>query len=320
MIVALHPDAGPQVGLGHAMRCCNLAVALRQQEMIPVIINTAGPILTRLLTQLALPELRCDPSPAALVQATRRVGARLLVADSYRLDRLDLRRVAGDVKLAWFDDHGHGPWAADVIINGSPAAAALPYHLPAPILGLLGPAYQVVRPSLTARTRDGVVRRLLVTYGGADPHRVGPWLAGLLPADLDCDFVVGPFADTPPDLPAAIRLHKAPEDMAALIDGADLALSSGGQTLFELAAAQVPTIAFGLGEDQRPNLEAFDRAQAIAFAGWAADRAGTGARIRELVTSLRQDADRRAALAANAHALIDGQGGQRVAAALRSLF
>lgn len=319
MIVAIHADAGPAVGLGHVMRCTGLALALRRRGMLPVLLNAAGDALTAWFTRHALAELRCADNPEALIQAARRAGAALLVADSYRLDRLALRRAGGELKLAWFDDTAQAPLAADAIINGSPAARTLPYALPATVLALLGPAYQVVRPGLTARSRRGPVRRLLVTYGGADPWNVGPRLAALLPPDIVADFVVGPFADIPANLPAHAVPHKAPADMAPLIDRADLAVSAGGQTLFELAAAKLPTIAFGLGKDQGPTLEWLGRAGAIAFAGWA-DDTGLDQALRHHLDGLIKDEPARLLLAERAHALVDGQGADRIAAALSGLL
>lgn len=319
MIVALHADAGKAIGLGHVSRCTGLALALRPLGLMPVMLNGAGDRLSPLFTRLGLAELRCDTDPSSLAATCRRVGAALLVADSYRLDRLELRRAMAALPLAWFDDTAQPPLAADVIINGSPAASLLPYDLAAGMVALLGPSYQVVRPGLPSRHRTGPVRRLLVTYGGADPKAMGPRLAALLPPDLPCDFVVGPFADIPANLPPIARMHKAPENMAALIDGADLALCAGGQTLFELAAARLPAIAFGLGPDQRPTLDWLAQAGAIAFAGWADDDS-TDVRLAGLLHDLRADETARRHLAERAHQQIDGRGAERIAAALRDFL
>ncbi|MFA6021936.1 MAG: hypothetical protein WC722_16860 [Rhodospirillales bacterium] len=319
MIVAIHADAGPGIGLGHAIRCCGLALALAKHNMIPIILNAAGDGLRPLLNQYGLTDAACQAEGASVVQAARAAGAAMLVVDSYRLDRRALAALAHGLKLVWFDDTAEQPMIADAIINGSPAALSLPYALPAGILGLLGPDYQVVRPGLTARPRRGPVRRLLVTYGGSDPKGVGKVLAGILPAAITTDFVVGPFAETPANLSPQAHIHKAPKDMPALIECADLAISAGGQTLFELAAAQVPTIAIGIGTDQKPTLETLDRAGALVFAGWADDPA-LADHLRALLGAMIADEGRRLALAARAHALIDGGGGERIAAALKTLL
>lgn len=319
MIIAIHADAGPGVGLGHVSRCTGLALALRRHGMIPVLLNAAGPALTPHFSGHALAETRCESNVTALHQAAQRVGARALVADSYRLDRLALRQTCAELKLIWFDDTATQPLAADIIVNGSPAAASLPYQLSPETIGLLGAAYQVVRPGLVARDRIGPVRRLLVTYGGADPKNVGPRLATILPVDLAVDFVVGPFADIPSNLPAHVTVHKAPMDMAELIERADLAVCAGGQTLFELAVAKLPTISIGIGEDQRPNLEQLSRAGAVLFGGWA-DSPDFLTHLRHILDQALADSALRQRLATQAHDMVDGKGADRIALAIKNLL
>ncbi|TNC94033.1 MAG: Polysaccharide biosynthesis protein, predicted glycosyltransferase [Stygiobacter sp.] len=319
MIVALHADAGPGIGLGHAIRCCSLAVALGQQGMTPIMLNAAGNHLRPLLRQYGLKECECGPSPASVAAAAHQSGARLLVADSYRLDRQDLAVQAQGLKLAWFDDTAERAMVAHIIINGAPAALDLPYDLPPGTIGLLGPDYQVVRPGMKFRQRQGPVKRFLVTYGGADPRQIGPVLAAVLPRDLACDFVVGPFSPIPVNLPGWATLHKAPENMPELMDGADLAISAGGQTLYELAAAALPTIAIGIGPDQGPNLRSLERAGALVFAGWAGDD-GLADSLRAALRRILNDEASRNDLAIKAHGLIDGNGANRIAAAVKTLL
>lgn len=317
--VAVHADAGAGIGLGHAIRCCGLAQALRRLGFDVVFINTAGDDLHDFLSPQGLNDQICLPSSEAIAQTARRMGAGLLIADSYRLDRAELAKEAAELKLAWFDDTATQAPLADVIINGSPAASALPYVLPTTVLPLLGAKYQVVRPGLSAHPRAIPVQRLLVTYGGSDPKAVGPVLASCLPRDLAVDFVVGPFAPVPANLPDGINLHHNPATMADLINRADLAISAGGQTLFELAAARVPTLAIGIGDDQRPNLHWLERHGALIFAGWADDPA-LALSVRRHLAALRNDDDRRHALATTAHSLIDGHGADRIALALKQLL
>lgn len=286
---------------------------------MPLMLNAAGESLTPHFSAHGLAESRCGNDVSSLVNAARRAGAKALVADSYRLDRLHLRKASGTLKLVWFDDTAILPMEADIIVNGSPAAPFLPYDLPPAAIGLLGPAYQVVRSGLRARDRSGPVRHLLVTYGGADPKNVGPRLASILPLGISVDFIVGPFADIPTNLPTHVTVHKAPGNMVDLIDRADLAICAGGQTLFELAAAKLPVISIGIGEDQRPNLEQLSRAGAILFGGWA-DDADFLAQLRLILDQALADPALRQCLAAQAHDMVDGHGADRIAATIKALL
>ena len=53
-----------------------------------------------------------------------------------------------------------------------------------------------------------------------------------------------------------MTVHSAPEDMRAIMATADLAVTAGGQTTYELAASGVPAVALCIAENQRPNLAA----------------------------------------------------------------
>lgn len=312
-------DGGANVGLGHAIRCAALALGLRHLGAEVRFVGPREAGLDDLLAGYGLKREDCAAQADAIAHAAQGLGAHMLVADSYRLDRHLLAQAIKGPKLVWFDDTASQPPLADALINGSPAALSLPYKLPPAVLALLGPAYQVVRPGLTARDRIGPVRRLLVTYGGSDPKQVGPLLATCLPSHLVVDFVVGPFAPIPDNLPANALLHHNPADMAGLIHGADLAITAGGQTLFEMAAAKLPALAIGIGPDQEPNLKAFRQADAIEFAGWAADP-HLGANVTEGLARLLNDETRRLVISENAHGLIDGKGAQRLASALLRLL
>jgi spore coat polysaccharide biosynthesis predicted glycosyltransferase SpsG/RimJ/RimL family protein N-acetyltransferase len=321
--VALHADGGPEVGLGHFARVRGLAAALagRGAGVFLVVAPESG--LAPLARSAGLAVVEGPTGPADLLRAA--AGAALLVADSYRLDVKELAaRNGGRLRLAVFDDTAERDLPVDAVINGSPAAPLLPYAGRTAGRLLLGPEYQILRADLRpAPGRDGPARRLLVLVGGADLDGVAAETRRLAeerlaPAwpELAIDLVFGPLM--PPPLPSALpnlRLHHAPADLPALMAAADLALSAGGQTLFELARARVPTVAFCLGDDQRRNLEALAARGAVAYIGRRGDGAWTE-RAERTLAGLVGDAAGRRALAEAAGRLFDGQGAGRLAAAL----
>jgi spore coat polysaccharide biosynthesis predicted glycosyltransferase SpsG len=134
---------------------------------------------------------------------------------------------------------------------------------------------------------------------------------------------VGPFGDRAALAAAAracrrdVRLHVEPSaaEMRDLALEADLAVSAGGGTLYELAWAGCPTVAFELAPNQAPNVRALGRAGVAVSAG-AAGAADFLARVTEEVTGLLQSPSHRRALGDAGRALVDGRGAIRIAESL----
>jgi spore coat polysaccharide biosynthesis predicted glycosyltransferase SpsG len=323
-VIALHVDGGRGVGLGHAARGLGLAAALqarRCDSVFAVSDGATGDYLRRMGQRV----VTCEATAAGLRKVCVGVRARGLVIDSYHVAAHVLARLSdGGLPLVCFDDTGERDVPSDLLVNGSPAAMSLPYRERPGRRLLLGPAYQVVRSEFVPDvTRDltGPVKAVLLTVGGDDPLGVvgellpglaSGWLASSPGARLD--VVIGPFTSGPSwrDVPAGVRVHQALADLRTLMIEADLAVSAGGQTLYELFRCGTPTVGICVAADQAPNLEALARLGAVEHAGWARPP-GWLERVTSLVRALAADHTRRERLAGVASALIDGLGAARIA-------
>lgn len=316
---ALHADSGPAVGLGHVTRCRALAAALAETNVEAVF----------------LPEDAGAPPDARGLAAAVRDGTGVLVVDSYRLDLAELDGLIRerDVKLVYFDDTLDRRLPVDMAVNGSPAAPATARERRLSDAAgrtryLLGPDYQIIRADLRRPVRDGgTARHVLILVGGGDSRglagtlaaAVGDWLAARHPEAV-ATLVLGPL-HPPTDLAegANLRVRRAPEDMAAVLSSADVAVTAGGQSVFELAFAGTPMVAFAYDSRQAANLEVLARGGCLVNAGHAAD-ADLAAAILTALDRLLSEPDTRAALGRAAADLCDGQGARRVAAEIGSLF
>jgi spore coat polysaccharide biosynthesis predicted glycosyltransferase SpsG len=100
---------------------------------------------------------------------------------------------------------------------------------------------------------------------------------------------------------------------------ADLAVSAGGQTLYELARCGTPTIAFCAGPDQAHNVRALDLAGAVVDAGTAGSP-GWLDRLADAVRRVSADDALRTSLSRAGRRLIDGRGADRVRDAILRLL
>lgn len=314
----LWADAGGTVGLGHVRRCLGLAQACKTEDIHPVLFvqpdaSLAGSLADE--TSVDIHVLTPGAQPVWVFE-----GARVVVVDHYGADFSDMAAKAAFRVIA-VDDNANRPLPVHAVINGSPGALALPYPEDMKARSLLGPDYQVIRPDLIrpdgATCRRSACRALLVTIGGSDPLGIaGVLLAAVCRVldrwpDLSADFVIARACDVPAVTHDRLRCRVNPTDMARLISAADIAVSAGGQTMFELAYCGVPSVVFRVAENQALNTQAMAARMCIADIGWATDENWTD-KVESILNSLLSDSEERARLAKAAMDVFDDRGGIRI--------
>jgi spore coat polysaccharide biosynthesis predicted glycosyltransferase SpsG len=166
--------------------------------------------------------------------------------------------------------------------------------------------------------------KLLVTLGGADPQNLtGALVEALGPvgaAGVDVLVVVGganPRRDEIRDRAAESGLRVAQDvaDMSELLAWADVGLSSGGTTVWEMAFLGLPAVVGAVAPIERLLLAGLEQADLFVRLGWLADR--DPAEVVGQALALLADPERRRAMSSQARALVDGLGAERVVAAMR---
>jgi spore coat polysaccharide biosynthesis predicted glycosyltransferase SpsG len=292
--IALAPDGGRTVGLGHAARCVALAEAFTALGERPIVVPPAGAARQWLSRQAV---------------TTAPLGRRawdLIVVDSYRITRARLGRWRRACRvLAVVDDSGRArvPARVDVLLRLAPGRVSSGRIIGGTRYVTLRREYWNAAPARIAPR----VARVLVTLGGFPPGRLLATVRRAVRAAL-------PHARV--RALAAARGHRPAASLDRLMRRADLAVTAGGQTLLELLALGVPALVIGVAGNQRVNIAAARRARAAVVVG-SHDRADLAERLTAAVarcagsTALRRD------LAARGRRLIDGQGALRAARLLR---
>jgi spore coat polysaccharide biosynthesis predicted glycosyltransferase SpsG len=141
----------------------------------------------------------------------------------------------------------------------------------------------------------------------------------------DLAVVAGPLSDNLDEIRAAAAaigssaaVLEQPGNMRALMLKADIAVSGGGQTLYELAATATPTVAVRMAGNQTRNVSGLQASGVLAWAGDVQD-GDLESRVRTRVRRLAENPQERAAMAAAGRSLVDGRGAERVAAAVLNL-
>ena len=164
------------------------------------------------------------------------------------------------------------------------------------------------------------VENILVTQGGSDTYGFTPKIVKSLydiPQDINIDVVLGPnFAHFTElnrvlkESPRTFNLVKAKNDLSELMVESDIAISAGGNTLFELACLGVPVIVL-CGE--LFEVETANRLQKEGFG----INLGFGKNVDEKdisksVLKLINNTPLRSKMSARGKKLIDGSGSQRM--------
>ena len=262
-------------------------------------------------------------------------GSDWLVVDHYALDaRWEAALRPSTRHLMVIDDLADRSHECDVLLDQNlhrDLSTRYDNLIPSHCQRLLGPRYALLRQEFgkaraKLRVRDGVVRRLLIFFGGTDTNnetaKALEAVKALNRPDVDVDVIVGATSPNLENirsicagLPHAC-LHHNPNNIAELIGNADLAIGATGATSWERCCLGLPSIVISLAMNQESIARALaDDGLAIYLGKRAAVTAGM---ITAAVEELMPNPDRMKAMGRVCAELTDGNGAKRVARALDS--
>lgn len=331
--LVIRADADNRIGSGHVIRCLALAQAWQDRGGKAVFITScADTPLGRYLAQegFAVFGPRGDAGSKADAELAagmiREYGGRWLAADGYAFGEAFQRRIKkSGASLLVIDDYGSlETYLAEIVLNQNPSAQARLYP-EGPRL-LLGTRYALLRRQFQRWTgwQREISRscdRILVTLGGADPENVTSKvleaLGGITRDKLEIKVVISashPHAGEIETLAAAsphrVSLERDVRAMDELMVWADLAVSAGGSTCWEMAFLGLPNIIFVLAENQRQSAEAIHNLGVSINLGaaWNARMEGLAGQLARLCVA----PDLRRVMSERGRALVDGRGASRV--------
>jgi UDP-2,4-diacetamido-2,4,6-trideoxy-beta-L-altropyranose hydrolase len=259
-------------------------------------------------------------------------GCEWTIIDGYQFDAAFQKRLHdADHRILALDDYGHVQHQyADLILNQNITADPGLYREREPYTRLLlGTKFALLRREFWEwrswqREIPDRARTLLITLGGSDSNNVTEKVihaAGQVEDDLEIKVILGAnqsrrVEEISRQAGSAkhIQFVSAPSDMAELMAGADIVISAGGSTCWELAFMGVPAMIISTAENQRGIAPALERAGAALDLGWA-DSLQTSflaGQLHDLIVS----ASTRAHMSDKGRSLVDSRGGERVIEAI----
>jgi UDP-2,4-diacetamido-2,4,6-trideoxy-beta-L-altropyranose hydrolase len=338
--ILIRADASPRIGAGHATRCLALAQRWRDDggRVSRAFCPGAGDMWESYASEgielLPVGAPAGSPEDAAETAAVARDRAvDWVVVDGYQFGP-DYRRILrrAGLRVLQLDDHGlvkdeH----AHILLNQNVDVDESMY----PACGLktrllLGPRHVLLRREFSAwrgwRREIAVrARKVLVTLGGGPQKETETVVRALRQLDIEPleAIVVGAVStnSSPEDNETgsvSIRFVKHLADMPHWMAWADVAVSAGGSTCWEMAFMGLPNLVLVLAENQRGIARRLDARGVANSLGWGHEvRAGD---IAGPLRGLILDPDRRQAMSASGKHLVDGLGARRVVDVLRETF
>ena len=263
----IRADANVQMGTGHLMRCLALTQAWKDAggKVIFITACQSEGLLQRLREEgfdihiLASQHPDSDDWEYTKDILDKNTNS-WLVLDSYHFDEVYHQKVKeSGHRLLVIDDMAHlKHYYADIVLNQNLHAELLQYSCEPYTHQLLGTQYVLLRREFLA-WRDWkweipeIARRVLVTLGGGDPANHTLKLIHALEKvkinSLEATVVVGANNRNTDTLEAAAKQSNIPvrlicnaENMPELMAWADVAVSTAGTAVWELAFMGVPSI------------------------------------------------------------------------------
>ncbi len=293
MKVVFRVDASQKIGTGHVIRCLTLANELRRRgaNVIFIVRDMLGAMSSYLrqegfeahiLARLnndgisfnginSLEQKKIELNDAQQTTAVFRGGVPdWIVVDNYSLGKLwESEMGAQGCRLVVIDDICRNHDCALLLDqNWIGEKATEPYTnlvskscvtLLGPQFALLNPLYSHLRQSMPSR--NGMVRTILVFFGGADTRNLTAIALEALSTtyfqNIQVDVVVGAAnPHTEQIVRAASRMHQVSvhrdlPNLAALMARADLMLTAGGSTSWERCCLGLPALVAVVAENQR---------------------------------------------------------------------
>jgi UDP-2,4-diacetamido-2,4,6-trideoxy-beta-L-altropyranose hydrolase len=332
--IAFRVDGGPGIGMGHVFRSLALASFLAKDDitchfLMQDIPQGTGPIIKAGFPLTLLP----DHNPNAFAaDYLKRKDADALVVDLYDVPVRDRELLAAvscptlTISDLYHDDHPGSILVNGFICYGKSECHDTSYGGTA----YLGSDYKIVRAAPPDSPSEIPARasNLLLTSGGSDESGLFPLALHALnkiAAPLEVTILEGPALDiSDPQYIEAVDQCTHPLERVRsdwpfeIMSRAHLAVSAGGDTVYDLAVLGVPTIILSHVAHQLVTAQAFAERELALNLGLV-----HGCSVEDLHQCLQQtidDAALRQQLSEKGRQALDGKGVERVADLLRGLL
>lgn len=322
MRVFIITEGGVNIGIGHITRCISLYQAFEEKGIISEFAVNGDETVEDLLKDKRYRILNWLKERERVFSMIE--NADIVIVDSYLAEHEFYKKVSETVSVSVsIDDTARIDYPKGIVINGSIYAEELNYTKRNNVTYLLSTRYLPIRKEFWDMPEKEIkenIESVIITFGGDDSRNMTVKVLKLLVdnyPELTKNVIIGKgFQNTNvleklKDNNTKLIYYPNAEGMKNIMLESDIAISAGGQTLYELARVGVPTIAVAVADNQMNNIIGWEKAGFIKYAGWWEDEKVQSNIL--MAIGLLKDAGLREKMTKIGRELIDGFGAERIA-------
>lgn len=338
-MILIRVDVNERIATGHMIRCLSIAEALRELgEKVHFVMADAGGanfVLEKGFPYSVLESdwTRLEDELEQMKQLIRETKAEALLIDSYYVTKKYIAELRNVIKAVYIDDFAQESYPADVLIHypiyAKEEAYRRRYQNEKLLCGCRYAPLKKVFVDIERKKMQECVQRILVMTGGTDYYHVAlQVLKNVLQepayAEISFDIICGGYNE---DYQEIVRLgaareniyvHQKVNNIEAYMRRADIAISAGGTTLYELCACGTPSICYIIAENQVQNVNAFCEEGLMLYGGDI--RSGEyWDKMKKKLDSLIDSYELRKEMSEKMRKVVDGKGAVRIAQELIKL-
>lgn len=321
-------DGNEKIGLGHLMRMTGLSEEFqRAGEGFRFLIRENKMLISELKASVF--GFMIIPEEVSLEEEPVWINSKLshkdiLIVDLFEANRKYLSKLSEKFFRVLVDNLEDPTLPCDLYYHGGNYAKKYEEILKEEKRdAVLGTEYVILRSRFQTPVKKEInesAERLLITMGGADvlnlTEGVVETASDLFPS---IDVVIGAAFSKTSDLKYDnVAVHKNVKDMYSLMESADLCVSAGGTTVYELAATGLPAITYIAAKNQISQNRVFHKEGTLLCLGNGRDFDKN--ELRETLLSLRDDPEKRRNMSEKGQEMVDGKGARRVREAIFSHY
>lgn len=319
MKVFIITEGGKEIGFGHITRCTSLYQAFEEKGILPqFIVNGDDSVFDMLKhkNSLLFNWLEDQEKLFALLK-----DSDIVIIDSY-LAKHELYKKVSELtkKAVYIDDYNRIEYPKGVVINGTIGAEDIEYAKKEDVSYLLGVKYIPLRKEFWIKQENKIkqdAKTIMLTLGGEDLRNLAPSIMEMLKIkfpELNKKIIIGKGFQ---NIGAIERIKDDKTELIHYPDAkgmkntmltSDIAISAGGQTLYELAVLEIPTIGICIADDQKINLENWQTTGFVDNIGQYNDQE----LLLKLENSIKQLMSYEKRMQIAGRGIVDGQGAKRI--------
>lgn len=263
MKIIVFTEGGKEYGYGHLSRCIALFQALEGKLCnCEVLFVVKGDLAAEsfLKKEKITDYLFVDwtDSTKGILDEIRKED--IVIIDSYIAEKgiYDEISLIVEGKVLMIDDYNRINYPSGIVVNPSIYGRNVDYQKQNNTVYLLGEDYVILRKAFWEVPEKRInedIRKILISLGGGIEHEFLKKMSDFLKTKHNFDLMI-----INPE-----KQNMSAEEMVLLMHEADICISGGGQTLYELARVGVPTISICLAGNQEANLRAWEEKGFIQY-------------------------------------------------------